>query len=199
MKTIKAIFVTLVAIFTVNSVMAVKAGNLKVNMESAKYELTTVEISSGVICHFEIDVTDAYGEVIYSMETDAPMNSLEKKYDFSNLEDGMYWHTVKIDNESTVNKFEVKRGTVEILETKKSIDPFFKFEDNMLKMTYLNPQQEDVQVFIYNSSDNLVTKANIGSDFSITKAIDFTDNRFGTYEVVLANGTDIHEFLVTIE
>jgi hypothetical protein len=199
MKTIKTIFVTLVAMFTVNAVMAKKAGNLKVNMQSAKDELTTVEISSGVISHFEIDVTDAYGKVIYSMETDAPINSLKKNYDFSKLEDGMYWHTVKIDKEATVNKFEVERGNVEILEVKKSIDPFFKFEDSMLKMTFLNPQNEDVEVFIYNSSKTLITQANLGNDFSITKAIDFTGNRFGTYEVVLANGTDIHEYLLTIE
>lgn len=199
MKTIKTIFAALIAIFMVNLAAASGAGNLKVNMKSTTDDFTTVEISSNVISHFEIDVLNAYGDRIYTMETDAPKNSFKKKYDFSKLENGTYWHLVNIDKESTVNKFKVENGKVEILEVRKSIEPFFKFEDDVLKMSYLNPQKEEVKVYVYDRSNALLTKASLGSDFSINKAINFSELRRGSYEVVLVNGMDIHEHYVTIK
>lgn len=139
MKTIKTIFAALIAIITVNVAMASGAGNLKVNMKSSVDDFTSVEISSAMVSHFEIEVTEAYGEEIYSMETTAPLSSYKKKYNFSELEDGTYWHSVKINKESTVNKFQVTNGNVEILEARKSIEPFFKFENNKLQISYLIP------------------------------------------------------------
>lgn len=199
MKTIKTIFAALIAIITVNVATATEAGNLKVNMESSSDDFTTVEILSSVVSQFEIQVTDSYGDEIYSMVTEAPAVMLNKKYDFSKLENGIYWHTVKIDKESTTNKFEVKNGKVKILEVRKSIEPFFKFENGLLKMTYLNPQREEVTVYAYNSQNILIAEAELGSDFSLTKAMDFSKERKGDYKIVLANGIDNHEYSLTIK
>ena len=199
MKTMKTILAALMAIFIVSVASATRTGNLKVNMESLGGDFTSVEISSAFISHFEIEVSNTRGEKIYSMETTAPLNSLKKKYDFSKLEDGTYWHTVKIDKESTVNKFQVTNGHVEILEVRKSIEPFFKFENNKLKMSYLNPQKEEVKVSVYDTSNTLLTEANFGTDFSISRSLNFSKKRFGTYKIVLENGTDMHEYLVSVK
>ena len=66
------------------------------------------------------------------METTAPTCRLIKKYDFSGLEDGIYWYSVKMDKESTTKRLETKDGNPEVMDIRKSIEPTFTFEDKVL-------------------------------------------------------------------
>ncbi len=189
----------LIAGIASNLVIASGSGNLKVTMEKASNEVTAVEISSISLSNFKIELKNAYGEKLYSTATAAPTNGLKKKYNFSGLEDGIYWYSVRMDNESTTKKLEIANGNVEVLDIRKSIEPTYIFEDRMLKVSYLNPQKEEAKLYVYDSSDNLLTEAEIGSDFAIHKAVDFTNKKNDTYNVIISSDMELHEYTVLVE
>lgn len=199
MKTLKTIFVTLIAVFTVSAASA--SGGLKVNVSDVESnaEVTVVDISTTKLSTFEIEVMDVYGENIYSMETEAPRNSLKKKYDFSLMEDGEYWYSVKIDKEKVLKKFKMEGGDFEVLSVRKSIDPHFKLDEKMLKISFLNPQLEQVKLYVYDKSSNLLAESKLGRDFSINQAVNFSEVKYGKYDVVIANDLDAYTYEVSLD
>lgn len=199
MKTIKTILATAVAIFTVSTVSASGAGGLKVDMEADKADFMSVEISSVATSHFEIDLMNDSGDNLYSMTTEAPRNNLKKTFDFSDLEDGVYYFNVKMDNESTVKTLKVKYGVVEVINERRSIEPYFIFKDDLLKFTYLNPQLEDTKLIVYNKYNEIVSEVELGNALSISKALNFNGQNYGEYEVVIANDMDVYEYTVSID
>jgi len=199
MKTLKTVFLTFVAALTTTVLIANDSGGLKVTMEQVTVDVTAVNISSANVSNFEIELLSAYGEKIYSMETTAPANGIIKKYDFSGLEDGTYWYSVKMDKEKTSKKLLVTDGVAEVVDVRRSIEPTFILQDGMLKVSYLNPHKSEAKLYVYNSSDKLLAEADIGSDFAIHKAVDFSDKDSDYYNVIISNDMEVHEFTVSVE
>ena len=197
MKTMKRIFALMIAVLTANAVAA--SGNLKVNFASVDAKSTAVEISNARLSNFEVEVTDDRGNSLYEMKTLAPRAELNQRYDFTGLEDGTYLYSVKIDKEEITKEFTVQSGNVEIQDVRKSLEPHFAQDGKMVKMTFLNFQNDDVKLYVYDQKDNLLNEADLGSDFSITKGINMDELRAGTYEVVIATDYDIYEHRVSIE
>jgi hypothetical protein len=197
MKTIRKIFVAAVAVLS--TTFAFASGGLKVDMGTTENKVTPVEISSVRFSQFEIALTDEFGKSIYLDKTKAPVNKYKKNYNFENLEDGVYWFSVKVDNESTLNKLNVKDGKVTILEERKSVTPHFNEVDRMLKISFLNPQKENVKLFVYDRAKTLLAEASLGNEFAIHRAVDLSKLKFGDYEVVISNDMDIYEYQLTVE
>ncbi len=193
-KTILALFI---AMFTTTAVVA--SGGLKVDVVDSEAELTVVEISSVKTSNFEIEVTDSYGDRVYSMKTESPVDLLTKKYDFSLLEDGKYWYSVTTDKEKVLKTLNIEDGEAEVLEIRKAIFPHFQMDNKMLKLSFLNPQKEDVKLYVYDDSNNLLEETSLGTDFTINKAISFNDFAYGEFEVVIANNMDIYEYKVSLD
>jgi hypothetical protein len=103
MKTLMKLFVLLIGALSTSVVLASASGNLKVTMEKADNEVTTVEISGISLSKVEIEFRNSYGEKLYTMETAAAANAFKKKYDFSGLKDGTYWYSVKMDKDYEKN------------------------------------------------------------------------------------------------
>jgi len=198
MKTIRKLFFVMVAILAVSVAMASGRGTLSVNMES-EGEMAIVSVSRTTLNHFEIELKNEFGDKLYSMETKAPTNSFKKKYDFTGVEDGTYWYSVKINNETTDKKLEVENGEVEVAEIRRKIDPVFVWSEDKLKISFLNPQLEKTKIFVYDSGNNLLNEAQVGSDFAILKVVDFSEKDAGDYEVVIVNDIEVFEYTVSIE
>jgi hypothetical protein len=196
MKTVKTIFLALIAIFATNYVMA--SGGLKVDFSDSENNATLVEMSTAEITHFEIKLSDKYGDKIYSLESAAPSNSFNKKFDFSTLENGTYWFSVEVNKERTLKKLNVKEGKVTIEKVRKSIEPHFIHDGEMLKFSFINPQMEKVGLYVYDSNSGLLAKADLGKDFTIHKAVDLSELRRGDYNVVITNDMDIYEYNFSI-
>ena len=193
----KTVFALIIAVFFANVASASGSG-LKVNLASSEQGSALMEISTFGNSSFEIDIRDAYGEKLYSMKTEAPRSEFKKRYDFSKLEDGTYWYTVKIDKEKVTKTFVVEDGKVEVQKIRKTAEPFFLNEDGLLKISFLNHGQENVEVILYDMNRNVLAQAELGNNLSIQKAIDISELRWGDYEVVLVNDEDIydHEFSI---
>ena len=197
MKTMKTIFAVVIAGLIGGSAMA--SGNLKVNMASGSKELAEVEIMNVKMSTFEIDVTDMYGEVIFYKETKAPATNYKRNYDFSRLEDGTYFFTVRIDNEIKETKFNIERGQVKVVEERKMVDPVFVMDNKQLKLSYLNFQQENSKLIVYDRFRNSLYEKDLKSDFVTQHGIDFSKVPRGDYEVVLSSANSVHSYDVFID
>jgi len=197
MKTMKNLFALAIAVLIVNGAMA--SGNLRVNIASGNNEFAEVEISNVAMSTFEIDVKDENGDIVFYKETQAPASNYKRNYDFSKLADGNYYFTVKIENESTETKFNINRGELTVFEEKKMVDPVFMFENNELKLTYLNFSEENTSLIVYDSSRNQLYEKDLKSNFVNHHGIDFSKVAKGNYEVVLSSGNDIHSYDVFID
>lgn len=197
MKTMKSILALLVAGLIGTSAMA--SGNLRVNIAPGINERTNVEISNARMSTFKINVTNEYGEVIFNKETKSPANTYKRSYDFSRLDDGTYFFTVKVDNETTETKFDIERGEMKIIEETKMIDPVFLMDNKQLKLSYLNFQQENTKLYIYDKFRNPVYEKDLKSDFVQQHGVDFSKAPRGNYEVVLSSGNSLHSYDVVID
>ncbi len=194
MKTILAV---VIAGLIGSSAMA--SGNLRVNIAEGSKNLAEVEIFNVKMSTFEIDVKDAYGETIFYKETQTPATTYKRNYDFSRLEDGTYFFTVKINNEVKETKFNIDRGQVKVVEAKKVVDPVFVMDNKQLKMSYLNFAQEDTKLIVYDRNRNSLYEKDLKSDFVTQHGIDFSKVPRGSYEVVLASGNEVHSYDVFID
>lgn len=197
MKTRKTILALILAGLFGTTTMA--TGNLRVNIAPGNNEMADVAISNLKMSTFKISVTDEYNDVIFNKETKSPANDYKRSYDFSRLEDGNYFFTVKVDNETTETKFDIERGKMEIIEEKKWIDPVFVLNDKQLKLSYLNFGQENTNLYIYDKNRNLLHEKDLKSDFVIQHGIDFSKALRGNYEVVLSSGNKVHSYDVFID
>lgn len=197
-RIMKTLFALIITAFIGNVALAT-GGGLKVSLESNELGTTVMEISSSEISTFEIDITNAYGEKLYRMKTKTPRNEFSKYYDFSKLEDGMYWYTVRIDKEKITKKLSLKDGNVAIEEVRRTVDPYFLQEKDLLKITYMNYAKDDVTLILYDSNRQVLARAVLGDSFSLQEAIDISELRYGGYEVVLINEEDIFDYNFFIE
>ncbi|WP_297088765.1 hypothetical protein [uncultured Draconibacterium sp.] len=195
MKTMKNFAVLLVLVMLAN--VALASGNLKVNLLENDVDYAVMEISNADMSLVEIDVKNAYGDELYSLETTVPVNEFKKRYNFSELEDGLYFYSVKIDDEKVVKELEIVDGKVEVVDVRKSVDPYFVQENDMLKFSFLNFQKENVTLYVYEDS-KLLTESKLGNSFTINKAVDLKDLKKGNYEVVITNEEDVfsHNFVI---
>jgi hypothetical protein len=197
MKTMKTILAVVIAGLIGNSAMA--SGNLRVNIAEGSKNLAEVEIFNVQMSTFEIDVKDAYGEIVFYKETQTPATTYKRNYDFSRLEDGTYFFTVKINNEFKETKFNIDRGQVKVVEAKKMVDPVFVMDNKQLKMSYLNFAQEDTKLIVYDRNRNSLYEKDLNSNFVTQHGIDFSKVPRGSYEVVLASGNEVHSYDVFID
>lgn len=197
MKTLKTFLAVIFATFIVNVAMA--SGNLKVNLSSVDNELTAVEISNVKMSTFEIEVEDINGETVFQKKTKAPASTYKRTYDFSKLEDGVYYFNVKIDNELTETKFNIVRGELTVLEEKKSLDPIFIFDNKQLKLSYLNFAGDKSTLTVYDNLGNEVYVKDLKSEFVTNHGLDFSNTRNGKYQVVLTSGYNYHTYNVHLD
>jgi hypothetical protein len=197
MKTMKSFFAVVIAVLIASG--AIASGNLRVNIASGSKDMAAVDISNIKMSTFEIEVTDNNGEVVFYKETKAPATSYKRNYDFSRLEDGTYFFTVKIDNESTETKFEIENGQVNVMEEKKMVDPVFVFDNKQLKLSYLNFNGDNTILVVYDSSRSQLYEKDLKSDFVTQHGIDFSKTPRGNYEVVLSSGNEVHSYDVFID
>jgi hypothetical protein len=158
-----------------------------------------VEITNVKMSTFEIDVRNDMGELVFSKETSAPATSYKRNYDFSRLEDGTYFFTVKVDNELTETKFKIERGEVKIIEEKKMVDPVFVMDNKQLKMSFLNFSQENSTLIVYDKLRNPLYEKELKPDFVTQHGLDFSKAKSGKYEVILSSGNNIYSYDVLID
>lgn len=163
------------------------SGNLKVNILPLNAEKAVVAISTLSDSNFNITIADDQGEIVYYQENSNPDENYRKVYDFSDLEDGTYKLTVVSDDVTSERLFKKSHRIINVGEEKTTIEPYFGYEDGILKCSYLNFNKEDMTIYFFKNNELLYTK-DIGRNFNIQEALNLSKLNKGNYKAVLYAG-----------
>ena len=181
MKTIKTIIAAALVVLTVtaSAIERPKMELVPVNAEQAK--ITVVNENPAFL---ELSIYSNRGDMVYYKQTEEMLRDYSKIYDFKNLEPGKYILSLKVNDTEVTNDFEVNNKGINIGQKKVNYDPFFKFDNNELKISYLNFDKERLKVKIYNNK-GLVYETDLGNEFNVVKGWDLSKLENGKYTVVL--------------
>lgn len=184
MKTKQLVLVLLAFAFTV-SVVATEIPKMNVVAldESKAYvaAITSPDVAS------EVSIIAENGEVVYYKISKAA-REFKSVLNLSQLEDGMYTIKLKTGKVSAQRKLEITQGKVAVKPLQFKMAPYFDYDGNMLRLTYLNYEKNDVSMLVYNGSQ-LVEEFELGDNFNIQRAFDLSKLAKGEFDFVLG-GTD---------
>jgi len=195
-KTISKLTMLLAFVAFANTLMA--TGNLKVNILPINSETAVVAISNAEASNFQISIANNKGEVVYYKETDSASNDYRKIYDFSDLENGDYKLSVTVDVLTTEREFSIKNQNISVGKEKNHIEPFFTYKDGILKLSFLNFSQENLNLNFYNGSELVYTKS-IGDEFSVQEGFNLSKLDKGVYSVLLSTNDKSYSYNVEVE
>ena len=195
MKNLKTVIAVMALIILSGAVYA--SGNLRVNIFGGETEKALVNITNASQSQYEIEIKNDVGDMVFYKMTKSPEKEYTKLYDLSDLDDGRYYFTVKLESEEVTNILEIERGEVKILNKEKEVEPYFIFKNDRLDLSYLNHDLENVTLYLYDTKDySLLYEKDLGNDFALHHAIDLSKLRSGLYEAMVVNDYHIHEFLI---
>jgi len=187
MKTMKTlIVVTAVAFATIASAVE----RPKMNVIPLEADRASIVLWNNNPAYFEISISAEDGSTVYYNETKSKLNSYNKVYDFSDLKDGDYQVSVKVNNTKVKRNLKIDRGNIIVGDSKTSYDPYLLVNENVLKISYLNFDGENIGLKIYNDGE-LVYRTNIGNQFNINAGYDLSKLQAGNYDLVLEGNNEL--------
>lgn len=135
MKTRKSL-VTLIAVVIVTLVSAVERP--KISIQPLNSDQLIVSMLNNKFSYFEINITAKNGDVVYYKQSKKPLASYQKIFDMKALENGDYNMRVKVNDTNLHTHFTVTAKKIYMNETTENFDPYFTFNGNDLKFSYLN-------------------------------------------------------------
>ncbi len=198
MKTMRTIMAVFALTVIANVAMAAGNGNLRVDILPLTSERAVVAISNNAESTFEISIENAAGEVVYYKETEGAMSDYRKVYDFSKLGAGNYKLTVNIDGAKSEREFSIAGNGINVGTMKSIVDPYFSFDNNILRVAYLNYPGEKMNLMIYDGSDLIYNKA-LENTFSVNEGLNLSKLNTGNYNVVLAAGDEVFDYSVEVK
>ena len=188
MKTTKW-FLTTLAIFIVTIGMATEKPTMNIVPLSEKKAMIAALNANAAF--FELTVENNRGDIMYYKRSEKPLTAYQKKFDFSNLENGKYVMKLKVNDTSLAQNFEITSKGVIPGESHLYFDPYFSFEDNNLKLSYLNFDKEKVYIQVF-SNNRIIFEKTLGNGFGINYGLNLSNLDKGEYQVVLYSLS--HEF-----
>jgi hypothetical protein len=193
MKTIRLLFtVTAVAIAAI--VTAVEKPKMDVIPLNANQAIVSVTNENPAL--FEMSIETNNGDLVYYKQTTKISTEYKKTFDFANLQNGSYVLKLKVNDTRVYREFEVNNNEIVVGDSKMKFDPYFSFKNNELKFSYLNFDQENFNVSIYNENELFFNKK-LGKDFAIQEGFNLSKLDKGNYTVVLSSLSN--EYVYTLE
>lgn len=174
------------------------AGNLKVNILPLNAEKAVVAISTLSNSNFNITIADDNGQIVYYQENSNPGENYRKVYNFSNLEDGTYNLTVVSDDVTSERQFKKSHRIINVGEEKTTLEPFFGYEDGILRYSYLNFNKEVMTIYFYKNGEQIYTRS-LGRGFNVQRALNLSKLDKGKYEAVLYAGGKQFSYPIEIQ
>ena len=194
MKTINTISkLTMLFAFVAFANTLMAGGNLKVNILPLNSETAVVAISTVDATSMQISIENDKGEKVYYKETDGENKDYRKVFDFSNLDRGDYKLTVTTNGLTTERTFSIDSENIAVGKEKSLIEPYFAYKNGVLKVSYLNFPEENVNLNFYANND-LVYSKEIGSKFNVTEGYDLSKLEKGNYSVVLSTDSKSYTY-----
>ncbi len=185
---------TAMAIFIAAAVSATELPALNVTPTTDKKVQMKFEIPKPAVV--ELSLKNSLGEVLYIKKPETPVKELQMIFDFRNASYGNYEVSVDYNNCKIKRKFTIENNRlVKIGKEECAFDPYCTFENNLLKITYLNNYLNNFYMKI-NYKGKYISEKKIGKDMCIQKIFDLSKLEKGQYEIVLSNRNDDYRFIV---
>ena len=186
MKTIKFLTtVTAVAIVAIASAVE----KPKMNVIPLTADRAVVSITNESAAYFELSIETKNGEMVYYKQSSKPLTDYQKIFDFAELRDGDYVMNLKVNDTKLSKNFEVDRKGIYVGDSKLTFDPYFDYKNNVLKLSYLNFDRNNLKLYFYNDK-GLVYETKLGNDFAVSSGYDLSKLEKGSYRVVLSSNTN---------
>jgi hypothetical protein len=121
----------------------------------------------------EVRVTDENGRLVFYKSVRSANSDYRKIYDLSALENGSYNVVFNIDNTRVKRTIELNDDRVVVGDIHYSYDPTFLFDNDNLKVTYLNFDEEDFMLKLYRNGQ-MVFESKLGNDFALTRGFNLS-------------------------
>lgn len=141
----------------------------------------------------ELTIENIEGDILYYKEGRIDEGVYSKIFDFKNLTDGSYKITVKNSAGTNALNFRVDNNNVIADNKPVAIAPSFIFENNVLKISYLNHTLNNVAFTLANENGELYKKS-LGNNFSITTGFKFSNLEKGNYAVSINDGSNTFNY-----
>ncbi len=176
---------------TLLTITAIAFVALATAVEKPKMNVIPLEANKAVVAfynnnpaQFEINISDKSGSTVYYNLSKTKIMDYRKVYDFAAVEDGEYVISLKVNDTKIKRNIEIENGEFKINKAEVTFDPFFSYEGNVLKVSYLNFAENAVSLKIYNEGE-AIYESELGKDFSLTKGFDLSGLDYGDYYLVL--------------
>jgi len=193
MKTIKLLS-TVLAVAIVAIATAVEKPKMSVVPLTADRAIVSIQNDNAAL--FELSIHAENGDLVYYKQSTKPLNNYQKVFDFKALENGNYSMHLKVNDTRLSKEFAVASNGIEIGESKLRFDPFFNYAEGVLKLSYLNFDEENFSLTIYDEK-GLVYESKMGKDFNLTSGYDLSRLSKGKYDVVMSSYNN--EFTYSLE
>lgn len=193
MKTKQLIFMILAIVFATN---VFAAETPKLNVIALGEKRVLVAVSQELTAKQELAIISEEGLTVYFAKSGKKESDLSRVFNLSNLKDGTY--TVKYtDGAATLKRdLKIRSGRIFVQPLVTEYAPVFAFDNNILKVSYLNLHQNDVVVYVYDNT-NLIYKSKLGEDITLQRGFDFSKLDKGDYNIVLASANEKYSYSVT--
>lgn len=193
----KKISLFIITIF-LGSATAFASGKPAMNIIPLSADRVLVAMENEKPAPVEVRVTDENGRLVFYKSVRSSSSDYRKIYDLSALEDGRYDVVFSIDNTRAKRAIELNDDKVVVGEVHYSYDPTFIFDNDNLKLTYLNFDEEDFMLKLYRNGQ-IVYESKLGNDFALTRGFNLSRLENGNYDVVLASGNKEYYHSVRID
>jgi hypothetical protein len=99
---------------------------------------------------------------------------------------------------TTEREFQMKYGKIKVGTEKTALEPFFAFEDGLLKCSFLNFNHEKTALYFMKDNQLLYSKE-IGKNFTVSEALNLSKLDEGNYTAVLASGEKEYAYSIEIK
>jgi uncharacterized protein involved in high-affinity Fe2+ transport len=192
MKTMKTLF-TLAAVAVV--IIATAVERPKMNVIPIETDRAVVAISNETPAYFEINVKAKNGSTVYYKQSNKKITDYSKIFDFSALEDGNYEISMKVNDTKIKRDIEIANNKINVGAARISYDPYVILKDDILKVSCLNFEKENLALQIYDN-DGLVYNTNIGSEFAINKGFNLSNLSSGNYQVIVSGDAESYSYSI---
>lgn len=158
----------------------------KMNVIPLSDEKALIAVANENPTYFELSIVAENGDLVYHKESTSEITDMRQIINYSNMENGNYTLKVKVKDTYVLRDFEINNKGMVVGESKMNYSPYFDFHSDVLKLSYLNFDEENVKFKIYNQGE-LVFENKLGKDFVISAGFDLSQLDKGKYEIELSS------------
>lgn len=190
MKTFRLV-IFLAAILGYN--VASASGNATLNLIPVEDQKVLVAFESAIPGQISLTLTDSDDRVVYYKSTFSPKAEFRGIYNLSELQDGAYTLSVNSGDARISRNIEIKNKELAFSDPVFGNTPVFSLNKQLLDISFLNNQLENVSVQIFRSN-SLVYASQLGDGLVVQNRFDLSSLPGGDYRVYLVSGNDTYTF-----